>query len=1164
MQGRRGRCTRAAICAGAVLCVLLIAVGNATAAIPQLSKVSVSAVTSTSAVLEAKVNPQGQETTYRFEYGPEDCAKSTCTTVQGSAGAGSSPVRVSAPLEELPPATLYHYRVEVENSEGKAEGDDRIFATYSAPLIGLPDQRAYEQASPTNKDGNDALGDLSIVKASASGNGITFGSTFGIPGGKGAQALPSYLASRGTENWSTQGLLPPPSVGERAVVIGATPDYTEIFSEATKLGSTRFTALIGQSSAGGAPEVIAPYTADAEYAYAGSSADGSLVLFESSRRVPPKEGQAPNPQALNEAPNLYAWDSESGEVSLVGVRNNGTPPPKGAFAGPYDWSGGISARRLVLGGASGGYYLQGEHAIAPDGSIYFTEVGSGQLYLRRNPTAPQSAVVTNGKGEEECTEEGKACTIHVSASHKENGISLDGKDPAGPQPAAFQAATADGGEAFFTSPEKLTNDANTGPEQPLAQIERDDLAGGSVETPSFIPEHAVGVTVDSSHVYWANPKAGTIGRADLDGKNVVPAFITPGSVKFEFQFEVRPGVFEPRDETIESEPRYVAVDAGHVYWTNTGRSDSQFGAVDKEGTIGRAEINGAKASIEPAFIRGASNPQGIAVNASHIYWANAGRTDETRTIARAAIGGGEVKEGFHEVGGNEWHPYGVALNATHVYFDFNEENEDNGYLGRIPLEGGPKEFRFIGKAGVRGVAVDASHVYWATKGEEAIGRADLELENLDSKFIELKGKPNGVAVDGSHLYWATNGEAPTNPGNDLYRFTAPSAGVAGKLVDLTPDSDDENGAEVQGLVGASADGSYLYFAANGVLDEAEEAKPGNCHGGVGEASGSCNLYLWHEGAISFLARLRSQQGSVGSDSLNWTGTPINQFPGASYVPKSAFTSAEGQTLLFRSQEKLTSYENEGVPELYRFHVGEAKIRCVSCQPGGEAVGAGPKTGQTLFPDLGPHGALASVSSRNLSASGDQAFFETAEALSPLDTNGQGGDCPPTGTGSQNFPACNDVYEWEAPGPGSCQESSPSYSPINEGCIYLLSSGKDRFPSLFADASVSGKDVLFFTRQQLVGQDKDELQDVYDARVQGGLLAQNPLPSPVCESNEACHGPPSQPAAETLPVTPGFVGPANPPAKHKKQKHAKHKKHKHKRGHGSKKQKKAAAKGRGQG
>lgn len=1151
MQVRRGRrWTWAAIGALASLCGLLIGATGASAAAPQLSKVGVSAVTSSSAVLEAKVNPQGKETTYRFEYGLEDCAKSICTTVQGSAGADSSPVRVSAPLEELTPATLYHYRVQAESSEGEAESEDRTFATYSSPLVGLPDQRAYEQASPTNKDGNDALGDLSIVKATASGDGITFGSTFGIPGGKGAQALPSYLASRGPENWSTQGLLPPPSVGERAVVIGATPDYAEVFSEATKLGATRFTALIGQSSADGAPEVIAPYTADAEYAYAGSSADGSLVLFESPRRVPPMEGQAPNPQALDEAPNLYAWDRKSGEVSLLGVRNNGTPPPKGALAGPYDWSGGISARRLVLGGASGGYYLQEEHAVAPDGSLYFTEVGSGQLFLRRNPTAPQSAVVTNGKGEEECTEEDKACTIHVSASHKENGESLDGTDPAGPQPAAFQAATADGGEAFFTSPEKLTDNANTGPEQPPAQIELGSTAG-AIEKANFIPEHAVGVAVDGSHVYWANPKAGTIGRADLDGTNVVPAFISPGAVEF------------GSEETIESEPRYVAVDAGHIYWTNTGRSDSQFGPVDKEGTIGRAEINGAKASIEPAFVRGASNPQGIAVNASHIYWANAGRTDETRTIARSAIGGGEVNETFHEVRGNGWTPYGVGLSATHVYFSFNEESDDNGYLGRIPLEGGSKEFHFIGKAGVRGVAMDSGHVYWATQGEEAIGRADLELENLDSKLIELKGKPNGVAVDGSHLYWATNGEAPTNPGNDLYRFTPPSAGVAGKLVDLTPDPDDENGAEVQGLVGASADGSYLYFAANGVLDEAEEAKPGNCHGGVGEASGSCNLYLWHEGAISFLARLRSEVGSVGSDSLDWTGTPSNQFPGASYVPKSAFTSADGQALLFRSREKLTGYENEGVPELYRFHVGDAKIRCVSCQPGGEAVGAGPKTGQTLFPDLGPHSSLAAVSSRNLSASGDQAFFETAEALSPLDTNGQEG-CLPTGTGSQNFPACNDVYEWEAPGAGSsCQESSPSYSPINEGCLYLLSSGKDRFPSLLADASVSGKDVFFFTRQQLVGQDKDELQDVYDARVQGGLAAQNPTSAPSCESSEACHGPAGQPPTESSPATPGFQGPTNPPAKHKKQKHAKHK-HKHKRGHGSKKHKKATAKGRGRG
>jgi hypothetical protein len=190
----------------------------------------------------------------------------------------------------------------------------------------------------------------------------------------------------------------------------------------------------------------------------------------------------------------------------------------------------------------------------------------------------------------------------------------------------------------------------------------------------------------------------------------------------------------------------------------------------------------------------------------------------------------------------------------------------------------------------------------------------------------------------------------------------------------------------------------------------------------------------------------------------------------------------------------------------------------------------------------------------MAAAGNRAFFETAEALSPEDTNGQA-ECPPAGTGSQNYPACLDVYEWEAPEEGSCAVDGPSYSPLNEGCIYLISTGKSKYPSLFADASESGKDVFFFTRDQLVGQDQDELQDVYDARVEGGLASQDPVTLVPCESVEACHEAAPPAPVESSPATPNFSGPGNTKPIHKKPKPKKHKKHH------AKKHKKAKAKGR---
>src|SRR5262249_6667639 len=152
---------------------------------------------------------------------------------------------------------------------------------------------------------------------------------------------------------------------------------------------------------------------------------------------------------------------------------------------------------------------------------------------------------------------------------------------------------------------------------------------------------------------------------------------------------------------------------------------------------------------------------------------------------------------------------------------------------------------------------------------------------------------------------------------------------------------------------------------------------------------------------------------------------------SSYEPREAFVSEDGEKLLFRSQNQLTPYDNEGVPELYLYSAADESIACVSCRPSGEMVKAGPRLATvSSFPQLSPIDEISAVASRNLSASGGRAFFESEEALSPEDTNG-----------------VTDVYEWETPGgEGSCEVGSASYSLLNEGCLYLISIGKSKYPS----------------------------------------------------------------------------------------------------------------------
>jgi virginiamycin B lyase len=1181
---RGSRAGRIALGLISTVALWVFLVPAAIAAAPQITATTASAVGTESATLEAKLNPQNLETSYHFEYGlgacPTGCAK--VPVPDAKIPAGTSPVVVKATVEGLTPNTIYHFRL-VARNPAVANGPDRTFLTYAPPLTGLPDARAYEQATPVDKDGGDAVGTGAQVKAAADGSGITFGSTFGIPGGEGAQALPMYLARRGDSSWSTRGLLPPASTAERAQVLGWLPNFSDVFTNATFLGAPWTEALLEQSTATGQHEALTPYVANGKYAYAGASQDGSIVLFESLAALPVAEGEP-----VAGASNLYA--REAGKpLALVSVLNTKAETeaalPRGAFAGPYDWAFGINASGLGVGGAQGLSYVQDVHAIAANGDIYFTAAGTGQLYLRENPTQPQSAL--NGQGE--CSEAQKACTIQVSATEKTNGQGPNGSDRGGSQAAALMGASEDGSLAFFTSPEQLTDDANTGKEQPSAAISRDTLEDTDLKA-EFIPgQHAVGVAVDGSHLYWANPVGGEIGRSGLDGSSP-ELFFVPGPTKCEIEVENDKG--ETELETLEapSTPRYVAVQGEYIYWSNTGPRDGEVeegGPINGCGTIGRAKINPESEEaeeVESEFITGAFNPEGVAANESHIYWANAATAGKAafRAIAWAKLNGGggasEVEQKFVSTPSET--PHGVALDASHVYFT-SDDGSGRSYVTRVTLEGENQESLLLaehiqgGKAGIRGIAVEGEYVYWTQQEEGTIGRAPLSALGLgevcdtipgcDREFIKVEGVPTGLAADSEHLYWSINGEAPINPGNDLYRFDR-DAPAGQRLSDLTVDEEGD-GAEVQGVLGTSRDGSHVYFAANGVL--AGGASPGDCrtagsHGELNSIGGNCNLYLWNEGQITFLARLNAVGGKTGSDAGNWLPAPQGIYGSGGYTPRSAFASPDGQTLLFRSREKLSSYDNEGTPELYRYRVGAAKIACVSCNPAGVAPTDGPSLGSVSFADLSPRPGTAALLSRNLAGDGNRAFFESAEALSPLDTNGAL-ECPKTGFGGGATPTCLDVYEWEAPGAGSCAEGSPSYSAQDEGCLYLISTGKSESPSFFADASESGDDAFFFTRSRLVGQDKDELQDVYDARVEGGLPSQNPPPRPNCESTEACRGPAPAPPAEATPATPNFTGPQNPkPKRGKKSNHKKHHKQKKKQKHHKQSKHKRANANGGQG
>ena len=154
--------------------------------------------------------------------------------------------------------------------------------------------------------------------------------------------------------------------------------------------------------------------------------------------------------------------------------------------------------------------------------------------------------------------------------------------------------------------------------------------------------------------------------------------------------------------------------------------------------------------------------------------------------------------------------------------------------------------------------------------------------------------------------------APNNPA-DLYecQVKEEAGKLACALADLTVDHHVNASADVLNLVPAlSEDASYVYFVANGVL--APGASVGHCVRSDQEVpppGATCNLYLAHEGTISFIATLSNE------DSGDWGSTQGVGARGQFVQPRpdlagvTAGSSPDGRYLAFMSNQSLTGYDN---------------------------------------------------------------------------------------------------------------------------------------------------------------------------------------------------------------------------------------------------------------
>jgi hypothetical protein len=382
-----------------------------------------------------------------------------------------------------------------------------------------------------------------------------------------------------------------------------------------------------------------------------------------------------------------------------------------------------------------------------------------------------------------------------------------------------------------------------------------------------------------------------------------------------------------------------------------------------------------------------------------------------------------------------------------------------------------------------------------------------------------EGRYQGASANGEKVFFITEQQllnSDTDSGNDLYEYDFTNPGghelvqiSGGGLGDLTPGS----GADVQGVVAVSEDGSHIYFVAGGVLTSLPN--------GLGQTATNAadNLYAYDtdNGETKFVATLlESDKQLWGESELSGAGT---------FDTHLAQTTPNGRYLVCDTSAELITSGSEadtsGAQQVYRYDYQTGKIIRVSTGHEGFAEnGNVPGFNAVIAPanDRGRGGAepTANESDRTISENGETVAFVTAAQLQSTDVASGGNKSCNNESPADGGAGC-EVYVWH-----QCGER-PVCPDGDAGEVTMISEGQNPEGTVYVGMSATGSDIFFQTRTQLVVQDTDELGDIYDARIDGGFPA--PAPEPSC-SEEACQGNQSPPPTFSVPATIGFTGDGN--------------------------------------
>jgi hypothetical protein len=329
----------------------------------------------------------------------------------------------------------------------------------------------------------------------------------------------------------------------------------------------------------------------------------------------------------------------------------------------------------------------------------------------------------------------------------------------------------------------------------------------------------------------------------------------------------------------------------------------------------------------------------------------------------------------------------------------------------------------------------------------------------------------------------TSSEALTNDapedladGSQLYRFE-PDKPNGARLTLLSADSNPADGsvAAIDGVIGASRDGSYAYFVGSNQLVAG------------GPTSNRPRIFVWHDGVLN-------EVGAINS------GTELERIANDAQEVTWSRLTPDGRHLVFESEgtEELIGYDHgnacpeltsAGCQEVYVYEAdpsgGAGGLQCASCDPTERKP-----TADADF-EVVPVGLVFGRGhlNRPLTNDGRLVFFTTAQRLVAVDHNESA-----------------DAYAYDA----------------RSGAVHLLSGGRPGIRSYFLEASRDGGSAFLATHDRLLAGDVNDNVDVYDARVDGGTSEARPQPP--CISQDACRPATNTPPETSVPESARFGAP----------------------------------------